>query len=211
MMAAQKRKAFPITEQKGQKASGVTVTKHVSHCPRSGYLEDKERREVLKKNLERMGCRMLFDLPWRYTDEKMIKKIVSRKSTTFLATIQAKPDERNAERLSLSWMLSAKGKGMPPKKENLAKDYFVSTHSNKDGWKSSQCNHQDLREVLEFLVPLINPKKPKWMTIQVASTVVECLINKTKISWAKVFEKSIQTQVDKLPIVPISYLAALCN
>jgi hypothetical protein len=46
------------------------------------------------------------------------------------------------------------------------------------------------------------------MTMQVASTVVDCLINKTKILWAKVFEQSIQAQVDKLSTVPVSYLAA---
>jgi hypothetical protein len=70
--------------------------------------------------------------PLRYIDEKMIKEIVAWKSTTFPATIQAKPDEWNAERLSLSWMLSAEGK-----EESLAKDYFMSTHSSKDQWKSS--------------------------------------------------------------------------
>jgi hypothetical protein len=52
----------------------------------------------------------------------------------------------------------------------------------------AQCNHPELRGVLEFFVPFINPNKPKRMTIQVASTVVDCLIHKTKISWAKVFE-----------------------
>jgi hypothetical protein len=57
----------------------------------------------------------------------------------------------------------------------------VAIPNSKDGWKSSQCNHHELREVLEFLVPLINPNKPKWMTIQVARAVVDCLINKAKI------------------------------
>jgi hypothetical protein len=104
---------------------------------------------------------MLKDLLLRYADEKMIKEIVARRSTYFLATIQAKPDEWTMERLSLSWLLNAEGKSLPPLKENLAKDYFVATPSSKDGWKLSQCDHRELREVLEFLVPLINPNKPK--------------------------------------------------
>jgi hypothetical protein len=62
--------------------------------------------------------------------------------------------------------------------------------------------------VLEFLVPLINPNKPKQITIQVASAMVDCPINKTKISWAKVFEQSTRAQEDKLPTVLVSYLAA---
>jgi hypothetical protein len=62
--------------------------------------------------------------------------------------------------------------------------------------------------MLGFLASSINPNKLKWMTIQVASAVVDCLIHKTKISWAKVLEQNIQTYVDKLSSLAISYLAA---
>jgi hypothetical protein len=62
-------------------------------------------------------------------------------------------------------MLSPEEKGLAPQRENLAKDFFMKGHDSKDGWKYSHCNHQDLREVLDFLVPLINPNKPKWVTI----------------------------------------------
>jgi hypothetical protein len=62
-----------------------------------------------------------------------------------------------------------------------------------------------LREVLEFLVPFINPKKPNQMTVQVASMVLDCLINMKKVSWAKVFEQSIRMQVE---IVSVTYLLA---
>jgi hypothetical protein len=37
---------------------------------------------------------------------------------------------------------------------------------------------------------------------------VDCLINKKKVSWAKVFEQSIQKQVENLQIVSIYYLMA---
>jgi hypothetical protein len=105
-----------------------------------------------------------------------------------------------------SGLLSGEGKNLPPKKENLAKEYFVGIHSSKGGWKTSNCNHRELREVLEFLIPLINPNKPKRMTIQVVSAVVDCLINKVKYSWAKIFEGRIRSQVTKLRTVTVSYL-----
>jgi hypothetical protein len=68
----------------------------------------------------------------------------------------------------------------------------------------------ELREVLEFLIPLNNPNKPKQVTIQVASAVVECLIKKVKYSWTKIFEESIRSQVTKLQTVAVGYLAAYC-
>jgi hypothetical protein len=73
----------------------------------------------------------------------------------------------------------------------LAKQHFVSVPSGGDWWKLADCNHQELREVLEFLIPLLNPNKPKRVTIQVASAVVDCLINKVKYAWAKIFEDRI--------------------
>jgi hypothetical protein len=138
----------------------------------------------------------------------MVKEIFSWKAPSFPNSIRAKPDEWNMKRLSLSWTLSLEGKGLAPKRKNLAKDYFKSSHSSKDGWKLSRCNNQKLRDVLEFLVPFINPNNPKRVTIQMASTVVDCLIHKTKISWAKGFKHNIKTKVDKVSSVAISYLAA---
>jgi hypothetical protein len=75
----------------------------------------------------------------------------------------------------------------------------------------TQCTHDDLRKVLKFLLPLINPTKPNRVTIEMASTVMDCLINKNKVSWAKLFHQSIRKQVTKLDKVAISYLPAYAN
>jgi hypothetical protein len=42
----------------------------------------------------------------------------------------------------------------------------------------------------------------------VATTVVNCLIHKKKISWAKVFKQCIRAEVEKLTSVSASYLVA---
>jgi hypothetical protein len=164
----------------------------------------------LQENLKKMGCGMLSDLPWRYFDKQMLKEVAAQRSTSFLESIRTKPDEWTMDVWAKKWLLSAKGRDLPPRKENLAKQYFVGIHSRGDGWKTADCNHQELREVLEFFIPLNNPNKPKQVTIQVAGAVVDCLINKVKYSWAKIFEESIRSQVTKLQTVAVSYLAAYC-
>jgi hypothetical protein len=63
---------------------------------------------------------------------------------------------------------------------------------------------------LEFLIPLLNPNKPKWVTIQVASAVVDSLINKVKYAWAKIFANRIANQVTKMHTMQVSFLAAYC-
>jgi hypothetical protein len=88
--------------------------------------------------------------------------------------------------------LALEGKELPPRKSNMAEQYFSGKPSGGDGWKLTDCSHQELREVLEFLIPLLNPNKPRRVTVQVASAVADCLINGTKYSWAKIFEERIK-------------------
>jgi hypothetical protein len=113
-----------------------------------------------------MGCGSLMDLPLRCTNDEILKEIVLQKSPfAFTGTIQADPDLWTEEMLSLSRHLSSKGKRILPRRKNLAKEYFQRDHDSKDGLKYLQCNHQDLRKVLEFLLPLINPNKSNRMKI----------------------------------------------
>jgi hypothetical protein len=120
-IAAQKKKSILVANRKRKKPASSPITEHISHCPTSSYPEDKGRQDILKKNVERMGCAMLGELPWRCCDEKMLMKIVAWRSTSFLAIIWAKLDDWTVEMWSRKWLLTAKRKGLPPKKENLAK------------------------------------------------------------------------------------------
>jgi hypothetical protein len=80
-----------------KKPANFPITEHILHCPTPGYLEDKERREILKVNLKRMVCAMLWDLPCRYSDEKMLKEVIAGQSISFPSSIRAKPDDWTAE------------------------------------------------------------------------------------------------------------------
>ena len=74
---------------------------------------------------------------------------------------QGKPKKWTSELLAVRWDLSLEGKDLPARKLNLAEKYFKGRPSGGDGWKLTDCRHQELRKVLEFLTPLLNPNKPK--------------------------------------------------
>ena len=63
---------------------------------------------------------------------------------------------------------------------------------------------------MEFLIPLLNPNKPKRVTVGIASAIVDCLINNEKYSWARILKERIKNQVVKLQNVRVSFLAAYC-
>jgi hypothetical protein len=210
MAAPKGKKTMPVMDKKGKKAMSSLTIEHVLRPPTPGYPKKKERRVILEENLKKMGCGKLWDLLWRYSDEQMLKEVMAQRSTIFPDSIRGKPKKWTMSVLAQKWLLLTEGRDLPPRKKNLAKQYFVGAPSEGDGWKLAECNHQELREVFEFLIPLLNPNKPTRVTIQVASAVVDWLINKVKYSWAKIFKERIQSQVTKLQTVQVSYLAAYC-
>jgi hypothetical protein len=197
-------------DKKGKETVDSNPIEHQSKPPTPVYPEEKDRRDILEANLKKMGCGKLWDLPWRYADDFLVNEIAQQRSVNWPDTIRGKPEKWTSELLAQKWGLSLGGKNLPARKVNLAEKYFEGRPSGGDGWKLADCRHQELREVLEFLIPLLNPNKPKRVTVQVASAVVDCLLNNTNYSWARIFEERIKNQVLKLQNVRVSFLAAYC-
>ena len=75
-------------------------------------------------------------------------------------TIRGKPEKWTSKLFAQKWGLSLEGKDLPAKKVKLADKYFEGRPSGEDGWELADCRHQELREVLEFLIFLLNSNKP---------------------------------------------------
>jgi hypothetical protein len=99
----------PVTNKKGKKLMSSLTIEHVLRPPTPGYPEEKERRVILEENLKKMGCGKLWDLPWRYSDEQMLKEVVSQRSTTFPDSIREKPEKWTVSVLAKKWLLLTEG------------------------------------------------------------------------------------------------------
>ena len=78
---------------------------------------------------------------------------------------------------------------------NYAAEFFSYKLNPKEGWKFSECAKEELRDLFEFLTPLINPMKPNRITGKLASRVVENLYYDKPVSWAQILEDVIAQQV----------------
>jgi hypothetical protein len=76
----------------------------------------------------------------------------------------------------------------------LAKSYFTKEAIPKEGWKFSECNNEELRDVFVFLTPLVNPMKQARITGKFAITV-SCLYFGKPVSWAQVLAEVLAQQV----------------
>jgi hypothetical protein len=73
MAAPKGKKPVPVTDKKGKKPMSSLIIEHVLQST-PGYPDNKERQVILQENLKKMGCGMLWNLPWRYSDEQMLKE-----------------------------------------------------------------------------------------------------------------------------------------
>jgi hypothetical protein len=148
------------------------------------------RKKKLQENLKQMGCSYLMEVPWKWTSKVMLRELVLKEVLEhFQDTIWGCPGKWTKELIGRALNLEVKGEVIPLRA--LAKDYleyFNVSSNNSDGWKYSDCNHQELRDVLHFLIPLLRGKK---------------------ISWAGLFKGVIDKEVGNLkPANPECYLPA---
>jgi hypothetical protein len=100
------------------------------------------------------------------------------------------------------------------KGHNLAKGYFTKEANPKEGWKFSECNNKELRDVFKFLRPLVNPMKQARITGKFASTGVSCLFFGKPVLWALVLAEVLAQQVKlmgpkNLKVCLVRYLAPI--
>jgi hypothetical protein len=156
----------------------------VPHIP-----NEKDRKEKLKENLKKMGCSCLMDVPWKWTSEVILQELATRKvPNQFQNTIRGHPEKWTQELIARALNLEVEGDVIPQRAsaEEYQKYFSVAPH-NSDGWKFSDCNNQDLREVLRFLIPLIRPSKPTRLNVAPVATIAHCLLEGKQISWAGIF------------------------
>jgi hypothetical protein len=115
----------------------------------------------------------------------------------FPNTVRANPEVWKEELIAEIFKISKEGKGMPVQLPpvNNALSHFLVKAQFKEGWKFLDCLGGELREVLKYLVPLINPMKLGRVSGKLENSVVESLYLGKKLSWARVLEEVIDQQV----------------
>jgi hypothetical protein len=147
-----------------------------------------------------MGCEGLLDFQWGHEEEKWLQEIYKKDMSAFPSTGGANPDLWKEELIADIFGISKVGMGMPQRVPavNHALKYFASSAHKKEGWRFLECQDAGLRDVLKYLMPLINPMKPARVTCKLANTVVESLFLGKKVSLARVLEDVVANQVKLL-------------
>jgi hypothetical protein len=106
---------------------------------------------------------------------------------------------------------------MAGQKDEYVKDCFRALPNPKDGYAIEDCTDVWHRRVLEFLVPILYPEKPNWVTITMGNTIFGALSGGRKVNWAQIISNLVVQLVARVgksrasPICPFLYHLYECK
>jgi hypothetical protein len=194
----------PKDSRKGKKPkreeSSQTETSFTSKRPCPIIPQDAKMKTRLRKNVKKMECDKLLDVPWKWVCNEMVEEIAHKSPPPDLKeTIRAQPDKWTKEVIASGLQVREKGVGL--KKRSQAEPYlkyFDGEPSPPDGWRFEQCTNKEFRDVLKFLIHLMKPNKPSRLNIGPVATIADCLFGNLKVSWAAVFHEVLEKELDKM-------------
>ena len=69
---------------------------------------------------------------------------------------------------------------------------FAHVVDPKDGYSVKDCRNDCHRRLLEFLVPIVHPDKPTWVTITIGKTIFGALDGARLVDWGVVIQNLVQ-------------------
>ena len=155
-------------------------------------------------------------MAWHHEESAWLQEVWGKDRSVFPNTVRANPALWREDLMGRVFGLERDGVPLASKVKghNYAAEYFTCDLNLKEGWKFSECRNEELKDIFEFLTPIVNPMKQTRITGKFASRVVENLYCDKSVSWAQVLEGVIAQQVKtmgpKSPKVCLSgYLAPI--
>ena len=166
-------------------------------------LEREQERTQLEQDLKSTRCAELLDRPWVLKNEEMVRKFVSvrehltERRNIFDNTICDRLKEWTARVWREVYNFPSGGVGLASRINTFVDRKFSHMVDLKDGYPVRDCRNVRHRRLLEFIVPIIHPNKPTWITIIIANTIFGALDGRRPVDWGLVFWNLAQKLVAK--------------
>ena len=88
-----------------------------------------------------------------------------------------------------------KGEGWANWKDTYFVGKFRMEHDPKDGFHPGDCQNVREHRVIEFLLPILYPEKPKRLSITMANTIFEALFGTQPVRWGRLIQKLVEKSI----------------
>ena len=126
-----------------------------------GIPKSAKDRELLEKDLRRIGCHNLMGKPWGLRMEDMVVELLSDKDNRWHETVPQAPEKWTAKEWRKVYGFAKKGEGMASRTDRFIDGKFSGQVNPKDRYAIADCKEAKARRVLEFLVHFCTRKSPQ--------------------------------------------------
>ena len=81
---------------------------------------------------------------------------------------------------------------MATRAERFAEGKFANSPHPKDGYPLPECKDSRTRQMLEFVVLILYPQKPTWVTITVGNTIFGAYTKEREVDWTLVMRDTVR-------------------
>ena len=124
--------------------------------------------------------------------EDLVVELLGDKDNRWHGTVRQAPEKWTAKEWRMVYDFAKEGKGMASRTDRFIDGKFSGRVNPKDGYAVVDCKESRARRVLEFLVPLLYPKKPTRVTITVGNTIFGALSGERPVDWRIVVKDLVQ-------------------
>ena len=151
--------------------------------------KNEQEKQQLEDDLKRMRCHGLFLQPWSLKSEVMVQEFLQIRCNEWEGTIRREPEQWIVEFQAEVYNFQKEGKTLASRTNKYIDSKFSTSINPKDGHVVSDCVDPRKKRVLEFVIPILYPKKPNRITKIVGNTIFGALSRVWKVSWGQVIQE----------------------
>ena len=155
---------------------------------------DDEELLELREDLRVMGCGGLLSKPWNVQTDDVLREFKFERGNQWEGTKRRDPENWTPDTWARVYGFQRGiGEGWAGRKDGLFTRKFKGEVDPKEGLHPANCQNPRERRVLEFLMPIHYPKKPKRITLTMANTLFGALSGVRPVNWGGAHSRSCLT------------------
>ena len=154
-----------------------------------------------------MGCIGLLSRPWNLQAEDALREFLSERGNQYEGTKRRAPELWTPDTWTKVYAFDRKVEGgWAGRKDGLFAGKFDGEVDPKEGLYLANYRKSRDRRMLEFMLPILNPKKPKRLALTIANTLFGALSGVRPVQWGLLIQELVNKAIPSIGRKP-SYLS----
>ena len=139
-----------------------------------------------------MGCEGLLTKPLNLRNEAMLREFLFERGNQWERTMRDPEQWTGDAWADVYSFVLWKGEGWVSWKDTYFLRKFKAENNPKDGFYAIDCRNPREQRVIEFLLPILYPDKPKRLSITMANTIFRAPSRVRLVNWGRLIQKLVE-------------------